>query len=86
MRFQERSESVQAKQWLGTVASARDLEVWGAGLVEGNWLRPDQCTFLAVFTPDGVMAAVSGDWLVLDASGALHPCSPEVFAARYRRG
>lgn len=37
-----------------------------------------------VFTLEGVMEAVPGDWIIRGVAGEVYPCKPEIFAAIYR--
>jgi hypothetical protein len=38
---------------------------------------------LLIVTPEGVMTASPGDWIIRGVAGELYPCKPEIFAATY---
>lgn len=38
---------------------------------------------LDIATPEGVMSASPGDWIIKNAAGELSPCKPDIFAATY---
>jgi hypothetical protein len=38
---------------------------------------------LLIVTPEGVMTASAGDWIIRGVAGELYPCKPEIFAATY---
>jgi hypothetical protein len=39
---------------------------------------------LTISTPEGVMTANPGDWIIRGTEGEYYPCKPEVFAKKYR--
>lgn len=38
---------------------------------------------LAVYTPEGVMKATIGDWIIRGVQGEFYPCKPDIFEATY---
>lgn len=38
---------------------------------------------LYISTPEGVMEASFGDWIIRGVKGELYPCKPDIFAATY---
>ena len=38
---------------------------------------------LLIVTPEGVMTASPGDWIIRGLNGELYPCKPDIFAATY---
>ena len=38
---------------------------------------------LMIATPEGVMTASAGDWIIRGVAGELYPCKPDIFAATY---
>lgn len=38
---------------------------------------------LTIATPEGVMEARPGDWIIKGIKGEFYPCKPDVFAATY---
>ena len=39
--------------------------------------------WVSIHTPEGVMRADVGDWIIRGVKGDLDPCKPDVFAATY---
>ena len=40
---------------------------------------------LMIATPEGVMTAQPGDWIIRGLAGELYPCKPDIFEATYER-
>jgi hypothetical protein len=40
---------------------------------------------LMIATPEGVMTASPGDWIIRGLAGEIYPCKPDIFAATYER-
>lgn len=38
-----------------------------------------------IHTPEGVMRANVGDWIIRGVKGELYPCKPDIFEATYER-
>jgi hypothetical protein len=53
-------------------------------------IKPDLSYFdcdwyLRIPTPDGIRSAVKGEWLILEITGAVTSCKPNVFEETYER-
>lgn len=75
-RFREMPVVVEAVQWYPgvPVEGADEFEEWS-----GNGIR-----LLLIQTNAGRRAALAGDWIVTDANGERHPCTPEAFEQTYK--
>lgn len=38
---------------------------------------------LAIYTPEGIMEAQVGDWIIQGVKGEIYPCKPDIFEATY---
>lgn len=45
------------------------------GNAGGQWLR--------IETPEGIMNAKAGDWIIRGVAGEFYPCKPDIFEATY---
>ena len=43
----------------------------------------DDIEHLFVDTPEGVMGATEGDWIIRGVKGEIYPCKPDIFAMTY---
>ena len=69
-------------RWLPPIT--RDVTAQGLALssVRQGELYQDGDKLLIV-TPEGLMTASPGDWIIRGVAGELYPCKPAVFAATY---
>lgn len=97
MSFQKIPVVFEAVQTQVPTAPADDVSAFLAGAAP-DWLQkaiddrkvrlipPQDETdpgALVIDTLDGAMTCHGGDWIIQGATGALHPCTPDVFAASY---
>lgn len=63
---------------------ARDFIQWGRLL---GWLEcnrhVNEALGVDIQTPEGVMHADPGDWIIRGVKGEFYPCKPDIFAATY---
>jgi hypothetical protein len=46
-------------------------------------LKDDHGIFLVIPTPEGLMRANLGDWIIKGVKGEYYPCKPDIFEATY---
>lgn len=81
MRFRKKQIEIEAVQFLGgRLTEQAPLWVDDATL-EGKLYRQDQSLFIE--TPEGVMEAKDGDWIIRGVAGEIYPCKPDIFEASY---
>jgi hypothetical protein len=75
----------QAVQFVGGGESAAGIIRWGGGRAAITWRQPtaDTTEALLVHTPEGVMEATIGDWVICGLQGEFYPCKPDVFLKTY---
>lgn len=92
-KYRKKPVEVEAAQWDGTEAGAREVMAWialsGRGVravyfPTGEWSdeHPD-AAYIVVRTLEGNMLASSGDYVIRGAEGEHYPCKPAIFAATY---
>ena len=55
---------------------------WPGWLFESEDLKQVQKGF-EIETPEGVMLARRGDWIIRGVSGEIYPCKPDIFEKTY---
>ena len=62
-------------------------DVTGQGLASMTNAQPGEIYAdgdkLLIVTPEGVMSAAAGDWIIRGVAGELYPCRPDIFEATY---
>lgn len=80
MRFRKKPAIIEAVQFTG--ANLSDcLRFMGQPPVAVGAYRT--AGKLAIDTPEGVMTASPGDWIIRGVKGEHYPCKPDIFAATY---
>jgi len=85
MKFRKKPVVIEAVQWTGENATevlsfgnSGPAPLWGADFqIHGLQKKVE------LLTPESVMTAVVGDWLVRGVAGEFYPCKPDIFAATY---
>lgn len=95
-KFRKRPVEIEAVQFRGVPDLPFERAHWAA---EADWFEEalergrttgqggiwHEGETLAVHTPEGVMTARPGDWIIRGVQGELYPCTPDIFAATYER-
>lgn len=74
-KFRKKPAVVEARRFTGT--NAREIEAFAGdavGIFEG---------WFTVYTAEGNMNGVIGDWIIRGVKGEFYPCKPDIFAATY---
>lgn len=90
-RFTKKPVTISAIQWTGD--NLPDvIEFTGKHPRWGDWFA-DMGEYIAhvrsdgnrfkIFTLEGVMDALPGDWIIRGVQGEHYPCKPDIFAATY---
>ena len=99
MKFRKKPVTIEARQLTGDTANDHDIYLWvesgngGSfeptpfilGLETPTWgvsIDPRDGAFL-IATPQGVMAANKGDWIIRDENGEFYSFTPFTFEATY---
>ncbi len=92
-KFCKKPVVIEAVQWArdankvadtGYVFACRPLPDWLlAGLGPDGGVTVHDDGSVTIDTPEGVMRADPGDWIVKGVKGELYPCKPDIFAETY---
>ena len=93
-RFRKKPVVVEAVRWTGL--NVRDITAFCKPLVELNADGGEPALYFVgrsrvephknvvrIRTPEGVMTADAGDWVIRGVKGEFYPCKPDIFAATY---
>ena len=90
-QFTKKPVTISAIQWTGDNLPAV-IEFTGKHPRWGDWFA-DMGEYIAhvrsdgnrfkIFTLEGVMDALPGDWIIRGVQGEHYPCKPDIFAATY---
>lgn len=80
--YRKKPVVIEAHQFDGTNASADFIKKWSAGQVTGMFDEDTQA-YLMIETIEGVMQALSGDWVIKGVAGEFYPCKPDIFGFTY---
>ena len=95
MKFRKKPIVVEAVQLLWTtwhemcdhagVGKLKEGKPEGCYVNEKGQITKDTngCLGLRIPTPEGVMLAIEGDWVIKGIKGELYPCKPDIFEATY---
>lgn len=90
--FQKKPVQIQAIQYIGVSNLLEVLKFTGkspewhkffnseSDYVE--WVKNDN-EIMKIFTLEGTMNALPGDWIIKGVQGEFYPCKPEIFKATY---
>jgi len=78
-RYRKKPVIIEAERWDGTRESYEDIAPWSRLAVQ--WSVSSSA--LLISTPEGVLAASPGDWIIRGVQGEFYPCKPDIFEATY---
>jgi hypothetical protein len=58
------------------------IREWAKGSIPPDEMHPGD-KYILISTPEGVMVANIGDWIIEGIKGEFYPCKPDIFAAIY---
>lgn len=79
MKYRKKPVVIDAVQWNGE--NVDEISVLAAGC--DVWATFNDRVAIAIPTPEGVMRASVGDWIIKGVKGELYPCKPDVFEVSY---
>ena len=75
-QYRKKPIVIEAWHYTGAVDGVPD---WAAGSAQDR----AGSTSLFIKTPEGVMEASLGDWIIRGIEGEVYPCKPDIFTATY---
>lgn len=86
-RYRKLPVEVEAFKWTGDVDQTED-PVWICEALRDGYAIINPATNetpcqMAMHTPEGVMVANFGDYIIRGIVGEIYPCKPDIFEASY---
>ena len=85
-KFRSKIVEIEAVQWSGKGLSP-PIPHWIVDCLVRGKGRPGSISRngerLEIFTLEGTMTALPGDWIIRGTEGELYPCKPSVFDRKY---
>lgn len=89
-KFRKKPVVIEAMQWDGTRAGKEHIEDEFYTLetnsvelpLEGGWDRKSYLSW-TIYTLEGLITAMPGDWIIKGVKGEHYPCKPDIFEATY---
>lgn len=86
--YRKKPVEVEAIQWDGTVEKATEIIDWV--LENGGTARYREAssvfpTNIAIDTLEGIMSALTDDWVIKGTQGEFYPCKPRPFADTFEK-
>ena len=79
-KFRKKPVVIEAVLWDGSIGSLEAIELFDdAGVINTNLSKNE----LQIVTPEGVMTAFQGDWIIKGVVGELYPCKSDIFEVTY---
>ena len=86
MKFRKKPVMIEAFQWTGGMEQIED-PTWACQAIRDGLMRfrndGTPHVSLLIDTPEGIMTARIGDWIIKGVKGELCPCRPDIFEASY---
>ena len=84
-KFRKKPVVIEAVRFGGSSTDVSAINHWMEG---GEYVAPtvrtaDMVRFMAIETPEGVVKAKPGDWIIKGVAGEFYPCKNEIFWATY---
>ncbi|MCK9460602.1 MAG: hypothetical protein M0R80_13265 [Proteobacteria bacterium] len=86
MRYKKKPVVVEAFQWTGDENQTEDPEWIVKAIKSGEVWFDKMCKgriALVIYTLEGSMRAMPGDWIIKGIKGEIYPCKPDVFEETY---
>lgn len=90
-KFRKKPVVIEAMQWTGenlkeVISFTGKHPKWGEWFSTWDeyktYVKTDRNVF-KIFTLEGVMEAMPGDWIIKGVKGEFYPCKPDIFEATY---
>lgn len=82
-QFRKKPVVIEAQLFDGSDESAILIENWSKGAAKQSKPWRENYGFMDIATLEGVMTAITGDWIIQGVKGEHYPCKPDIFAATY---
>ena len=79
-KFRKKPVVIEAIRWDGKEETFEAIRQFSAERMVG---RNRASGYLLIRTPEGVMKAMIGDWIIKGVRGEIYPCKPDIFEQTY---
>jgi hypothetical protein len=79
-KYRKKPVVIEAIIYMGPFSVDEMLEEWGESFAKSISNTENG---LFIYTAEGVMKAVIGDWIIKDVKGEIYPCKPDIFEQTY---
>ena len=84
-KFRKKPVVIEAMLFDGTAQATEAILRWAPQIGMDYEPRDNTVQRLSIYTLEGVMHAVSGDWIIKGVAGEFYPCKPDIFEQTYER-
>lgn len=87
-RFRKRPVVIEAFKWTGGPAEPANPQ-WAVDAIKSGRMSvqdpyaPSFAALLDIRTPEGMMHALPGDWIIKGVKEEIYPCKPDIFEMTY---
>jgi hypothetical protein len=81
MKFRKKPVVIEAFRWTGGPDQEEDPD-WAVAAIKAGIIHVD-IGRLTIQTPEGVMTAQPGNWIIRGVQGEIYLCKPDIFEATY---
>lgn len=78
--FRKKPVVVEAVQWTENNAEEIQAFLMAGEFAANGWVKG---RYVEIGTPEGLMVASPGDWIIRGVKGEHYPCKPDIFTATY---
>ena len=82
-KFRKKPVEIEAIQFDGSNMNQSRLNSWLDGDAINWFFDGNQYASFNIITPEGVMEASVGDWIIQGIKGEFYPCKPDIFDSTY---
>ena len=79
-RYRKKPVEIEAVQFAPDGSNDEAIACWVAS---SSHMVSYNTKGIALYTREGVMLAVPGDWIIKGVQGEFYPCKPDIFDATY---
>lgn len=84
MKYRKKPVVVEAVRWMGSIESLGEIEkLQGFSFSKDEVVDIVRSDEIRIRTPEGVMTASLGDYIIRGVHGEIYPCKPDIFEETY---
>lgn len=88
MKYRKKPVVIEAMQYVGN--NGFEINNWSnKKVIESPVLKRTEYNptgeYLQIYTLEGIMTAIVGDWIIKGVKGEFYPCKPDIFKETYEK-